>query len=202
MAKPVGRLGVPQHAFGASRSTTGRRSRAPAAGRRRPARARRSLAPGALDRALQLGDVGRSSRSARGAATARRRGARRPGARTARPAPNARPPTTASARRIRRGGCGTGAWAGSMRPNFASKPLSGSATYGNVVRNGFSLLVDAVAERDLLAALLGLQQRAGDDAQLDVGDVVGQAAAVREALRCHPRARRSGSGWRSAARRG
>ena len=36
------------------------------------------------------------------------------------------------------GGCGTGACAGSMRPNFASKPLSGSATYGNVVRNGLS----------------------------------------------------------------
>src|SRR3954451_2837171 len=43
------------------------------------------------------------------------------------------------------------------------------------------VLVDAVAERDLLAALLGLQQRAGDHAQLDVGHVVAEATAVREA---------------------
>ncbi len=48
------------------------------------------------------------------------------------------PPTTRSARYFTAGGCGTGAWAGSMRPNLASKPLSGRATYGNVVRNGFS----------------------------------------------------------------
>src|SRR4051794_29084929 len=41
--------------------------------------------------------------------------------------------------------------------------------------------IDAVAERELLAALLGLEQRAADDAQLDVGHVVGEAAAVREA---------------------
>ena len=33
--------------------------------------------------------------------------------------------------------------------------------------------VHAVAERELLAAVLGLEQRAADHAQLDVGDVVG-----------------------------
>ena len=68
-----------------------------------------------------------------------------------------------------------------MRPNLASKPLSGQRDVRERGAERLVVDVDAVAERDLLAALLGLQQRAADDAQLDVGHVVGQPAAVREA---------------------
>ena len=75
-----------------------------------------------------------------------------------------------------------------MRRDVAD-PEAGSATYGKVSRERRVVGVDAVAEVVRLAHQLAL-----GDLQRDVDDVVGQAAAVREALRCRRRGRRAGSG--------
>ena len=198
---PSGVRGAPQHAFGArvvrrvaglahplqvGRGQRGRAGPRARRGRRAAARGCRPSCRSARAARPRAGADSPPPRSEDGEAGARTRGAM----------------GISAAHDLGVGGCGTGAWAGSMRPNFASKPLSGSATYGNEVRNGFSLRSTPSPSGICLPPCFGLQQRAGDHAQLDVGDVVGQAAAVREAGRCHPRARRSGSGWRSAARRG
>ncbi len=98
------------------------------------------------------------------------------------------------------GGCGTGAWAGSTRPNFASKPLSGRATYGNEVRNGFSFWSTPSPSGICLPP--SSPAGAGDDAQLDVRHVVGQTAAVREALRVIGQHAEAVRVRRSAGRRG
>ena len=78
------------------------------------------------------------------------------------------------------GGCGTGACCGSILLRVLLNPSFARATYGNCRAERLVVLVDAVAERDVLRRR---QQRARDHAELDVDRVVGEPAAVREP--CH-----------------
>ena len=82
---------------------------------------------------------------------------------------------------VRPAAAGPGRGPARSRSSFASKPLSGSATYGNAVAERLVVLVDAVAERDLLAALLGL------------------AAARRRSRAARCRSRRRPAGGRSGS---
>ena len=96
---------------------------------------------------------------------------------------SARPPRWADGRSgcDQAGGWGTGAWAGSTRLSFESNAGVRQRDVRERAAERLVVHVDAVAERDLLAALLGRQQRARDDAQLDVDDVVREPPPVREA---------------------
>ena len=78
------------------------------------------------------------------------------------------------------GGCGTGACAGSVRLTMPLEPVRGKRDVRERRPERLVVAVDPVAERDLLAALVRGQQRTGDHPQLDVGDIVGEATAVRE----------------------
>ena len=78
---------------------------------------------------------------------------------------------------------GVGACTGSWRSSVGDPPISffSEGTYGKVGQELLVVAVDAVAQRQLLAALVGRDEVAADHAQRDVDDVVGQPPAVREA---------------------